>query len=163
MAAIQARSLASVSAIASRRQLAAPARRRGALVRSAEASAPAAASTPAPAGLVRVTLRKPIGVVFEQSPSGGPVFVAEVTEGGAAAKSGRVVVGDVLSRCSAVVLKAGKEKQYENEGYGQRPYDNWEVIDFDCEGQDFKTCMSALRSNNERWGIRDITLVLRKP
>ncbi len=35
----------------------------------------------------------------------------------------------------AVVLKAGKEGQYEAEGYGQRPYDNWEVIEFDCEGQ----------------------------
>jgi hypothetical protein len=40
----------------------------------------------------------------------------------------------VLTRCSAVVLKAGKEGQYEREGYGQRPYDNWETIMFDCEG-----------------------------
>jgi hypothetical protein len=40
----------------------------------------------------------------------------------------------VLSKCSAVVLKAGKEGQYEQEGYGQRPYDNWETILFDCEG-----------------------------
>jgi hypothetical protein len=40
----------------------------------------------------------------------------------------------VLTRCSAVMLKAGKEGQYEREGYGQRPYDNWETIMFDCEG-----------------------------
>jgi len=41
----------------------------------------------------------------------------------------------VLTKCSAVVLKAGKEGQYEKEGYGQRPYDNWETILFNCEGQ----------------------------
>lgn len=29
--------------------------------------------------------------------------------------------------------------------------------------QDFKTVMSALKSNNERWGIMNVTLVLRQP
>jgi hypothetical protein len=33
--------------------------------------------------------------------------------------------GDVLSACSAITLKAGKEGRYEREGYGDRPYDNW--------------------------------------
>ena len=46
--------------------------------------------------------------------------------GGNAAKDGRVRVGDVLTKCSATVLKAGKDGEYEREGYGQRPYDNWE-------------------------------------
>ena len=31
---------------------------------------------------------------------------------------------------------------------------------FDCEGQDFGTVMSALDSNNPRWGINKVTLVL---
>jgi hypothetical protein len=44
-------------------------------------------------------------------------------------------MGDVLSKCSATILKAGKENQFEREGYGQRPYDNWETIMFDCNGQ----------------------------
>jgi hypothetical protein len=44
-------------------------------------------------------------------------------------------VGDVLDQCSAVVLKAGKEGQYEREGYGQRPYDNWETVMIDCNGR----------------------------
>lgn len=39
---------------------------------------------------------------------------------GNAAKDGRVQVGDVLTKCSAVLLKAGKEGEYEREGYGQR-------------------------------------------
>lgn len=29
--------------------------------------------------------------------------------------------------------------------------------------QEFKTVMSALKSNNERWGIMNVTLVFRQP
>ncbi|GIL45392.1 hypothetical protein Vafri_2644 [Volvox africanus] len=123
----------------------------------------AAEATDSRPHLIMLTLRKPVGLVFEQKPEGGPVYVAEVVEGGAAARTGKVLPGDILSKCSAVVLKAGKEGLYEAEGYGQRPYDNWEVIEYDCEGKDFKTVMTALRSNNERWGKMDVTLVLRRP
>jgi hypothetical protein len=49
-------------------------------------------------------------------------------------------VGDVLDQCSAVVLKAGKEGQYEREGYGQRPYDNWETVMIDCNGRVSNRC-----------------------
>ncbi|KAG2445126.1 hypothetical protein HYH02_008992 [Chlamydomonas schloesseri] len=128
---------------------------------SAAPTAPESAA--AAAALKRVTIRKPLGLVFEQAKEGGPIFVAEVTAGGNADKSGAVAVGDILSRCSAVVLKAGKEGRYENEGYGERPYDNWETIEYDCEGKEFKTVMTALKSNNERWGKMDVTLVLRSP
>ena len=38
-------------------------------------------------------------------------------------------------RCSATVLKDGMEGKYEKEGYGQRLYNNWEKIMFDCEGE----------------------------
>ncbi|KAF6256480.1 hypothetical protein COO60DRAFT_1702280 [Scenedesmus sp. NREL 46B-D3] len=75
---------------------------------------------------VSVKLRKPVGIVFAQNKN-GPVFVEEVTPGSNADQCGEVQVGDVLDQCSAVVLKAGKEGQYEREGYGQRPYDNWET------------------------------------
>jgi hypothetical protein len=34
----------------------------------------------------------------------------------------------------------------------QRPYDNWERLMFDCADQEFGTVMSALKSNNPRWG-----------
>ena len=33
---------------------------------------------------------------------------------------------------------------------------------FDCAGQDFDTVMSALDSNNPRWGINKVTLVLQR-
>lgn len=44
----------------------------------------------------------------------------------------------------------GKEGQYEQEGYGQRPYDNWERIMFDARGQ-----VSRFRSGSgsERGGM----------
>ena len=41
----------------------------------------------------------------------------------------------IHTHARAVVLKAGKEGRYENEGYGERPYDNWETIEYDCEGK----------------------------
>lgn len=117
----------------------------------------------------------------------------------------------IIPQCSRLpcFCNAGKEGQFEREGYGQRPYDNWDRIMFDCRGQvmegedvatallcihtqgiqtqqwhasaavdadtcvgatesgwcvqDFDTVMSALGSNNERWGINDITLELLRP
>uniref|UniRef100_A0A383W2S3 PDZ domain-containing protein n=1 Tax=Tetradesmus obliquus TaxID=3088 RepID=A0A383W2S3_TETOB len=111
---------------------------------------------------VSVKLRKPVGIVFAQNRN-GPVFVEEIAPGSNAEKCGEVQVGDVLDQCSAIVLKAGKEGQYEKEGYGQRPYDNWETVMIDCNGREFKTVMNALKSNNERWGINHVTLVFRKP
>lgn len=68
-----------------------------------------------------------------------------------------------MVECSATVLKAGKEGEFESEGYGKRPYENWDTIMFDCRKQEFKTVMSALKSNNERWGIMSVTLVLERP
>jgi uncharacterized protein YceK len=88
-------------------------------------------STQQPAGpTYQLTLRKPLGLVLaERKTAEGPeVFVEEVVAGGNAAKDGRVQAGDVLTGCSAVLLKAGKEGENEREGYGQRPYDNWEQV-----------------------------------
>lgn len=49
-----------------------------------------------------------------------PLLLPIPRPGGNAAKDGQVQVGDVLTKCSAVLLKAGKEGEYEREGYGQR-------------------------------------------
>ena len=73
-------------------------------------SAPAAASPPVPAAqTIRLTLRKPLGLVLAERP--GPpaeVFIEEIAPGGNADKDGRLAVGDTLVGCSAVILKAGK-------------------------------------------------------
>lgn len=87
--------------------------------------------------MTRVTLRRPLGIVFGERGKGGAVVVEEVASGGNAARSGKVEVGDELVRCSAYVLKSGTDAP--REGYGDRPYDNWEQTMFDCRGVDFKT------------------------
>lgn len=114
------------------------------------------------------------------------VLVDEVKPGGHS--DGKLQVGDVLVSCSAVVLKAGKEGRYEKEGYAERPYDNWEVINFPCLDQaSFSSlgpggipcpcgdphpdserwshdCRNLTPSwlpwaaNNERWGFNEITV-----
>ena len=43
------------------------------------------------------------------------VVVDELVKGGNAEKSGNIRVGDILKRCSAVVLKDGTEGQFEKE------------------------------------------------
>lgn len=84
----------------------------------------------------------------------------EVVSKGEADRAG-VMVGDVMTRCSAVTLKDGS-REGEQEGYGERLYNNWETVMFDCKDQDFKTVMTALKSNNARWGILDVTMEFRR-
>lgn len=87
------------------------------------------------------------------------VVVDELTPGGNAANVG-VKVGDVILEVSAYVLKQGKESEFESEGYGKRPYTNWEKTMVNAEGVDFDTVMSAIASNNERWGVRTVDLIV---
>lgn len=51
------------------------------------------------------------------------VVVEELVKGGNAEKVG-VQVGDVVTETSALVLKAGKESEFENVGHGATPYNN---------------------------------------
>lgn len=90
------------------------------------------------------------------------VCVEEVVPNGNAAKAG-VQPGDVLEECSAIVLKAGKDGEFEREGYGGRPYDNWQKVMLKCAGESFDTVLSAISSNNERWGFFTVDLVVRRP
>jgi hypothetical protein len=72
--------------------------------------------------------------------------------------------GDVISECSSVVMKADAVSgEFENEGYGKRPYTNWEKRMFGCENEDFNVVMNAIGSNNERWGYTSVDLVIRRP
>ncbi|CAG9466788.1 unnamed protein product [Pedinophyceae sp. YPF-701] len=110
---------------------------------------------PLPAGLISAQVRKPLGIVLGERGRGGEVFVEEITPGGNAEKNGVLKEGDVLVRVSATILKKDGDPTLE-EGYGVRPYTNWQRVMFDCRGVDFNTVMSAIGSNNERWGINDV-------
>lgn len=124
----------------------------------------AAADAPAGAGgsrRYRVTIRQPLGIVLAEDAKNGRIVVEEVVSGGNAARDGRVAVGDVLTGCQAVTLKEAKMSgSFDKEGYGARPYDNWERIWVDAVGLQYETVMSALSSNNPRWGISSIELEL---
>lgn len=112
--------------------------------------------------IVKVTIKQPLGIVLAEDVKNNCIFVEEI-EPGSNAEEHDVSVGDVLVGCSGVVLKEAKfSGSFEKEGYGQRPYDNWETIWVDTRGLQYETVMSALRSNNPRWGIRTITLELQK-
>lgn len=52
-------------------------------------------------------------------------------------------VGDIVLEVSAVTLTAGKEGLYAQNGYGDRPFDNFNRSMMDCVGQDFDTVMNV--------------------
>lgn len=111
-------------------------RRCGAARRCTSAEAAGATSVEASGTTLRVTLKRPLGLVFAERVKGGAggVFVEEVVANSNAAKAG-IRVGDVLLRCSAVVLKSGKEGAFANEGHGATPYMNFERIVFEAADQ----------------------------
>ena len=109
----------------------------------------------------RVRVRQPLGIVLAEDAKRNRVFVEEIVPGGNADAVGGIAVGDVLVGCSAVTLKESKMSgSFEKEGYGARPYDNWQEIWVDCRRLKFDTIMAALASNNPRWGIFSIELEL---
>lgn len=63
-------------------------------------------------------------------------------KGGRAERAG-VQVGDIVLEVSAVTLTAGKEGLYAQNGYGDRPFDNFNRSMMDCVGQDFDTVMNV--------------------
>ena len=52
-------------------------------------------------------------------------------------------MGDILLEVSAVTLTAGKEGLYAQNGYGDRPFDNFSRSMMNCLGQDFDTVMNV--------------------
>mmetsp|Transcript_2666 Transcript_2666/g.7843 ORF Transcript_2666/g.7843 Transcript_2666/m.7843 type:complete len:206 (+) Transcript_2666:32-649(+) len=101
-----------------------------------------------------VRLPKPLGIRFEEIVAGEPkgVCVAELVKGGNADLGGRVCVGDELVSVSAVVFK-------DKRGAG---YTNWERQMVNCLKMDFDTIMSAIATNDGRYGCVDVVLKFRK-
>lgn len=120
--------------------------------------------TPPTNTIHEVVIKKPLGITLAENASLNHVFIEEINPNGNAAATGQVQVGDIIAATSAIVLKSNADSDnYGKEGHGQRLYDNWETIMFECEGQSFDTVMAAVGSNNERWGINKITLRLLRP
>lgn len=100
----------------------------------------------------RVRVKQPLGLVLAEDAANKRILVDEIVAGGHADDIGAIQVGDVLTGCSGVTLKEAKlSGSFEKEGYGARPYDNWQEIWVDCQGLKYETVMAALASNNPRW------------
>ena len=92
---------------------------------------------------VRVRLRRPLGIMFEETNPGKAegVVVADLVEDGNAWKDGRVFVGDRLTKVSAVIL--GGESALVTVGGGKQ-YTNWERELVPCTKMDFDSIMAAI-------------------
>ncbi|XP_024528234.1 protein MET1, chloroplastic-like isoform X1 [Selaginella moellendorffii] len=88
---------------------------------------------------VKVELRKPLGMILEEDAAGN-IFVAEVSPGGNAEKSGLVEVGDQLIATSAVVY--ADQEVYQ----GVTVRKGMQVVRLNVRGEKFETVRQSLLS-----------------
>merc|ERR1712146_401075 len=94
-------------------------------------------------------LKKPLGVVLEESNGGGAgIFVAEVAEGGAAERDGQIKVGDELIACSGVVKTTTQTYNDVTVGGGE------EVVRMSVRGQRFEVVMAAIGSHPGNFTVK---------
>jgi len=88
----------------------------------------------------------PLGIVFEDVSSGSPsgVKVVALTTGGQGERCGKIEIGDLLKTSSAIQFRSGSSK--------------FDIVDVDCTEFDFDTVISALTSNNARFGCTSVDL-----
>ena len=109
----------------------------------------AAAPGSLPDNVFEVTLKRPLGIQFEED---GPIIgkngvsVIGVVDGGNAAKDGTVQAGDKLVGVTAVQFIGSK----------------WERKMFDARKWDFDTVVDAIGSNEEKFDIYDVVLQLER-
>lgn len=111
-------------------------------------------------GSYKLRLAKPLGIAFEEVAPGKPegVVVADLVEGGNADIDGRILVGDKLLRCSAVSF-AGKGALL-SLGDGKSQFTSFQRDLIPATELDFETIMSAIQSNEGRYGYTDVVLEL---
>ena len=100
-----------------------------------------------PDGTYEVSLRKPLGIVFEEIESGRGLYVQDLVEDGNAAIDGRVQLNDVLVGITAVKIVGAK----------------FERRLIPCRNFDFDTMVGAISSNDPKWGCNDVVLVFERP
>ncbi|KAG0630520.1 hypothetical protein M758_1G184200 [Ceratodon purpureus] len=92
---------------------------------------------PAGCSRVKVDLKKPLGIAFEEDEF-GRMFVGEVIQGGNADKSGLVDAGDQLIATSAIVY--GSEEEYQ----GVMVRKGMQKIRLNVRGERFETVIAAI-------------------
>lgn len=95
-------------------------------------------------GVYEVVLPRPLGIVFEEvvPNSAQGVQVLELVSGGNADDAGVVGIGDVLVGVTGVKVVGAK----------------YERVIIPAKELDFDTVMSAIGSNEKKWGAEDVVL-----
>lgn len=100
-----------------------------------------------PRGVYEVSLRKPLGIVFEEIDSGRGLYIQDLVPDGNASVDGTVRIGDILVGITAVKIVGAK---YERRLIPARNFD-------------FDTMVGAIASNEEKWGCDDVVLMVERP
>jgi len=106
-----------------------------------------------PEGVFEVSLKSPLGIVFEEIEIGKGVYVTDLVEGGNAERYNRqagdnaIKPGDILVGISAVKVIGAK----------------WERRVIPALNFDFDTVVGAIMSNEEKWGCSDTVLHIKRP
>mmetsp|Transcript_18651 Transcript_18651/g.28783 ORF Transcript_18651/g.28783 Transcript_18651/m.28783 type:complete len:149 (+) Transcript_18651:171-617(+) len=94
----------------------------------------------------------PLGIIFEDIGSGYPpkgVKVVGLAPGGKGEICGKIQVGDKLKTCSAIRFLSGSSK--------------YTLEDIDCTELDFDTVVSALTSNQSKFGCDRVDMTFIRP
>lgn len=96
-----------------------------------------------PQGVYEVSLRRPLGIIFEEIELGRGVYVKDLIEGGNADMGGQIQKDDILIGVTAVKVIGAK----------------WERRLIPAKDLNFDTVVGAIGSNEERWGCVDTVLM----
>lgn len=106
-----------------------------------------------PKGVYEISLRKPLGIVFEEIEVGKGVYVTDLVEGGNADNEkdadGQSIIqpGDILIGITAIKVIGAK----------------WERRMIPAVNFDFDTVVGAIGSNEAKWGCDDVVLQFKRP
>jgi len=96
-----------------------------------------------PLGVYEVSLRRPLGIIFEEIELGRGVYVKELVEGGNADLQGQIQEEDILIGVTAVKVVGAK----------------WERRLIPAKDLSFDVVVGAIGSNEEKWGCTDTVLM----
>lgn len=100
-----------------------------------------------PKGVYEVPLSRPCGILFEEIEPNRGVYVQDLVEGGAAARQGALRAGDVLVGMTAIQISGAK----------------WERRLIPARKFGFDLVVSAIGSNEEKWGCTNVILMVERP
>lgn len=100
-----------------------------------------------PKGVYEVSMPRPLGIVFEEMQIGQGVYVIDLVEGGYADRMGSIYEGDVLVGVTAIKVVGAK----------------WERRLLPAKDLNFDTVVSAIGSNEMKWGCEDVVLLFMRP